>query len=73
VLNGSIVVFAIEIPVSNPVTVVTYGNNNAVLQRLMFRKLLGEDVAEIANRGIVRLFEASPAAVAENGAVGVGE
>jgi len=76
--NGSDVVFAIEIPVSKPDwpgtrnAVVMYGNNSAVVQRLMFKNGVPLEAEETANRGMVRLFEATPAALAENGAVGVG-
>src|ERR1017187_9143864 len=70
--NGCDVVFAIEIPVSKPDwpgtrnAVVTYGNNSAVVQRLILRNGVPLEAAATANRGIVRLLEACPAATAEN-------
>src|SRR5208283_558018 len=67
VLNGSVEVFAIEIPVSNPDwpatrnAVVTYGNNSAVLQDTMLRNGTPLGMDSSANRGMVKVLEALPA------------
>ena len=68
--NGSVEVFAIAIPVSNPPWLVTNGYNSTVLQSAIENMFCADDVS--AKRGIVKELDAAEPAVAENAADGVG-
>src|ERR1044071_8706122 len=68
--TGSVEVFAMAMPVSNPDTLVTNGKSNRVWQILMTRTFLAVEVS--ATRGMVKLAEAADPALALNGTGGVG-
>src|ERR1035441_817369 len=62
--NGSVLVFIIAKPVSNPTWLVMNGNNRLVVHGMTVKTVFEPDVS--ANRGIVYAFEAVAPEVAEN-------
>src|SRR5438067_1626822 len=72
IVDGSVEVFAIAIPVSKPAPakLVTNGNNRYVWQITMVSRFLAVEVS--ANRGMVSVDEAADPAAALNAIGGVG-